>query len=138
MEPISMPIPESVCICSHKASAVANLFSMLVANADDETPRPDKMGVPLLSDPEVYKGYMLPVKFHLCELYSCSWHHPLDQNQCTNHHGWASKGTVITTVPFIYVAVVLACRIKRPYITHSRFFSIQQHDVQMGTENKMK
>ena len=38
-----------------QASTVANLFSMLVANGDDGTARPDKMGVPLLSDPEVYK-----------------------------------------------------------------------------------
>ena len=41
--------------CTHKASAIANPFPMLVANGDDGTPRPDKMGVPLLSDPEVYK-----------------------------------------------------------------------------------
>jgi len=30
---------------------------MLVANGDNGTPRPDKMELPLLSDPEVYKVY---------------------------------------------------------------------------------
>ena len=48
--------------CTHKASAVANPFFMLVANGDNGTPRPDEMKLPLLSDPEVYKcTFTLPL-----------------------------------------------------------------------------